>query len=235
MFGIFTGCIINAILVVAGTAAGLIFNTERMKTIGDRIFQAFALFVACMGVTGTIGMDNPILVLGCLIVGIAIGELADIDDKFNRLGNWLQAKFAKGKKSDDRFANGFVSASLLFCIGSMTFMGALESGISHQHTIYLAKGVIDGISAITLSMGFGMGVALSAATVIVYQGILTVLASLLSGVLVPDVVSLASAIGSLFLVGIATNMLGITKIKVANFLPAMFMPIIFELIKMMFK
>lgn len=235
MFGIFKGVIINALLVVVGTAVGLLFNTERMKTIGERIFQAFAIFVACMGVAGAISIDNTVLVLGCLIVGIALGELIDIDDKFNRLGNWLQNKVSGGKSSDSRFANGFISASLLFCIGSMTFMGALESGLQNQHTIYITKGVLDAISAITLTMGNGIGVAFSALMVLVYQGLLTLGASVLAPVLSPEMVAVSSQIGSLFLVGIALNMLEIKKIKVANFLPAMFMPFIWQAVLLIFN
>lgn len=235
MFGIFKGVIINALLVVVGTAVGLLFNTERMKTIGERIFQAFAIFVACMGVAGAISIDNTVLVLGCLIVGIALGELIDIDDKFNRLGNWLQNKVSGGKNSDSRFANGFISASLLFCIGSMTFMGALESGLQNQHTIYITKGVLDAISAITLTMGNGIGVAFSALMVLVYQGLLTLGASVLAPVLSPEMVAVSSQIGSLFLVGIALNMLEIKKIKVANFLPAMFMPFIWQAVLLIFN
>ena len=235
MFGIFKGVIINALLVVVGTAVGLLFNTERMKTIGEHIFQAFAIFVACMGVAGAISIDNTVLVLGCLIVGIALGELIDIDDKFNRLGNWLQNKVSGGKNSDSRFANGFISASLLFCIGSMTFMGALESGLQNQHTIYITKGVLDAISAITLTMGNGIGVAFSALMVLVYQGLLTLGASVLAPVLSPEMVAVSSQIGSLFLVGIALNMLEIKKIKVANFLPAMFMPFIWQAVLLIFN
>lgn len=235
MFGIFKGVIINALLVIVGTAVGLVFNTERMKTIGERIFQAFAIFVACMGVAGAISIDNTVLVLGCLIVGIALGELIDIDDKFNRLGNWLQNKVSGGKSSDSRFANGFISASLLFCIGSMTFMGALESGLQNQHTIYITKGVLDAISAITLTMGNGIGVAFSALMVLIYQGLLTLCASVLAPVLSPEMVAASSQIGSLFLVGIALNMLEIKKIKVANFLPAMFMPFIWQAVLLIFN
>lgn len=235
MFGIFKGVIINALLVIVGTAVGLVFNTERMKTIGERIFQAFAIFVACMGVAGAIDIDDTVLVLGCLIVGIAIGELIDIDDKFTRLGNWLQNKVSKGKSSDSRFANGFISASLLFCIGSMTFMGALESGLQNQHTIYITKGVLDAISAITLTMGNGIGVGFSALMVLIYQGLLTLCASVLAPVLSPEMVAASSQIGSLFLVGIALNMLEIKKIKVANFLPAMFMPFIWQAVLLIFN
>ena len=235
MFGILTGVIVNALLVIAGTAAGLIFRTERLKAIGERIFQAFAIFVACMGINGAAGMDDPILVLGCLIVGIAIGEMTDIDDKFNRLGSRLQRTFSKGSRGDSRFAEGFVSASLLFCIGSMTFMGALQSGLENIHTIYITKGVIDAVSAVTLAMGSGIGVGFSALAVLLYQGLLTLGASLLSPVLNPDMIAVSSQIGSLFLVGIALNMLEIKKIKVANFLPAMFMPFIWQAVLLIFQ
>lgn len=168
-------------------------------------------------------------------MGIALGELIDIDDKFNRLGNWLQNKVSGGKSSDSRFANGFISASLLFCIGSMTFMGALESGLQNQHTIYITKGVLDAISAITLTMGNGIGVAFSALMVLIYQGLLTLCASVLAPVLSPEMVAASSQIGSLFLVGIALNMLEIKKIKVANFLPAMFMPFIWQAVLLIFN
>lgn len=230
---IFIGVLANAGLVIAGSVVGSLFKSETLKRIGERVFQVFAIFVICLGVKGSLDIDDMVKALVCILVGVAIGELIDIDKQFNRLGEWAQKKFTKGSvdNQDSRFAEGFVSASLLFCIGSMTFMGALESGISHQHSIYLAKGVIDGISAITLSMGCGIGVALSAASVLVYQGILTLLASLLASVMTAEAVAMASAIGSLFLVGIGFNMLGITKIKVANFLPAMFMPLIWQAIE----
>jgi len=230
---IFIGVLANAGLVIVGSLVGSLFKSEKLKRIGERIFHVFAIFVLCMGVNGAADINDPVKALICLIVGVAAGELIDIDKQFTRLGNWAQIKFAKNS-NDSKFAEGFIQASLLFCIGSMTFMGALEAGISHEHTIYLTKGVIDGISAITLAMGCGIGVILSAGSVLVYQGILVLLASLLSGVLSSDVVSLSSAIGSLFLVGIGLNMLEITKIKVANFLPAMFMPIIWQAIESLF-
>ncbi|MDO5332063.1 MAG: DUF554 domain-containing protein [Bacillota bacterium] len=230
---IFIGVLANAAMVIVGSVIGSLFKSETLKRMGERIFHVFAIFVLCMGINGAADISDPVKALICMIVGVAIGELIDIDKQFTRLGNWAETKFSKsgGGSSDSKFAEGFVSASLLFCIGSMTFMGALESGVSHQHTIYLTKGVIDGISSITLAMGCGMGVALSAGSILIYQGILTLLASLLSGVLTTEAVAMASAIGSLFLVGIGLNMLGITKLKVANFLPAMFMPLIWQAIE----
>lgn len=231
---IFIGVFANAGLVIVGSLVGSWFKSETLKRIGERIFQVFAIFVLCMGVNGAADISDPVQALISLIVGVAIGELVDLDKQFNRLGAFIQRKLVKGDSKDNRFAEGFVSATLLFCIGSMTFMGALESGLAHSHTIYLTKGVIDGISAITIAMGNGIGVLFSAFAVIIYQGFLTICASLLQDVLTTEVVAAASALGSLFLVGIATNMLGITKIKVANFLPAMFIPIIWELIAKLF-
>jgi len=230
---IYLGVLANAGLVILGSAAGCIFKGEKLKIIGERIFQVYAFFVICMGVNGATDLSHPLIILISLIIGTAIGEIIDLDKQFTRFGEWAQKKLIKnkeGQSADNRFARGFIEASLLFCIGSMTFMGAMESALQHAHTIYLTKGVLDCISAVTLAMGFGVGTALSAVSVIVYQGLLVTLAALLSGVLTTEVVTVCCVIGSLFLVGIGTNMLGLTKIKVANFLPAMFMPILFALL-----
>ena len=224
---IFTGVLINAVLVIIGTMIGLIFKGERLKNIGQRIFEAFALFVLVMGVSGAMDLSEPLIILGSIIAGVAIGEIIDIDKQFTRLGSCLQNKFAK---NDSGFSRGFIEASLLFCVGSMTILGALQSGLEGEHTIYITKGILDMVSAITFAMGSGIGVAFSSISVIVYQGLLTLCASFLSPVLSEEMIALSSTIGSLFLIAIATNMLGITKIKVANFIPAMFMPFIYQAI-----
>ena len=224
---IFTGVLINAVLVIIGTMIGLIFKGERLKNIGQRIFEAFALFVLVMGVSGAMDLSEPLIILGSIIAGVAIGEIIDIDKQFTRLGNWLQNKFAK---NDSGFSRGFIEASLLFCVGSMTILGALQSGLEGEHTIYITKGILYMVSAITFAMGSGIGVAFSSISVVVYQGLLTLCASFLSPVLSEEMIALSSTIGSLFLIAIATNMLGITKIKVANFIPAMFMPFVYQAI-----
>ena len=224
---IFTGVLINAVLVIIGTMIGLIFKGERLKNIGQRIFEAFALFVLVIGVSGAMDLSEPLIILGSIIAGVAIGEIIDIDKQFTRLGSWLQNKFAK---NDSGFSRGFIEASLLFCVGSMTILGALQSGLEGEHTIYITKGILDMVSAITFAMGSGIGVAFSSISVIVYQGLLTLCASFLSPVLSEEMIALSSTIGSLFLIAIATNMLGITRIKVANFLPAMFMPFVYQAI-----
>jgi len=225
---IFIGVLANAALVLLGTAVGSIFKSNLLKRIGERIFQVYAFFVLAMGVNGASDLSHPFVILGSLVIGVAIGEIIDLDKQFNRFGDFVQKKFSKGE-SNSNFSEGFVQATLLFCIGSMTFMGAMESALQHTHTIYITKGVLDCISAVTMTMGFGIGVALSAVGVIVYQGALVLLASLLNGMLTTETIGMCTCIGSLFLIGIGTNMIGLTKIKVANFLPAMFIPIFYQL------
>ena len=232
MFGIFTGVIVNALTVIAGTAAGCVFKGEKLKTIGERVFQGFGLFTVVLGVSGAIGLEHPLFMLISLILGKAIGEGIDLDDKFNRLGNWLQKKFSKGE--GDGFTNAFLSGVLLFCVGSMTIMGALQSGLENRHTIYFTKSVLDGFSSCMFAMGGGIGVGFAAIAVLLYQGALVALASLLTPVMTPEIVALSSAVGSLALLGLGLNMLGITKLKVANFLPAMFIPILYQAVIMIF-
>ena len=228
---IFLGVLANTGLVILGTVIGCIFRSEKVKRVAERVFQLFALFVILMGVEGAMGISEPFKALIFMVVGTAIGELIDIDKQLNRLGAWVQKKFG-GKGSG--FTEGFVQAVLLFCIGSMTFIGALESGIQHVHTTYFTKGGLDCISSITLAATYGAGVGLSALFVLIYQGLLVACAGLLEPVLLPSVVALSAQIGSLSLIGIGLNMLGITKIKVANFLPAMFLPMIWQAISSLF-
>ena len=231
MFGIFTGVLANAGLVIAGSLVGIIFiKVNALKRMGERIFQAFAIFVAVMGIKG-MDFSHPLYYLICLIVGIIIGEALDIDKQFTRLGDFLQSKFARNAVSS--FSKGFVEASLLFCIGSMTFLGALESGIEGEHTIYITKGILDCVSSVTLSMVYGIGVAFSALSVLVYQGLLTIGASALAPVLTDETVAMCVSVGSLSLVFIGTNMLKITHMKVANLLPAMFIPMVWQAISLL--
>ncbi|NCB42510.1 MAG: DUF554 domain-containing protein [Clostridia bacterium] len=231
MFGIFTGVIANAVLVIIGTTIGLIFKTERLQNIGERIFQVFALFVLAMGVSGASSLSRPVFILISIVVGVSVGELVDLDEKFNRLGQTMQRRFAK--EGDGNFAKGFIQASLLFCVGSMTVVGALQSGMDNTHSVLYAKGLIDGVSAATFAMGMGIGVGFSAISVIVYEGALTLIAGSIAPIMSDEIVALSSTIGSLFLIGMALNMLKLTDLKIANFLPAMFVPMIYEALRLL--
>ena len=228
---IFIGVLINAGLVILGSCAGLILQKfTKVKQIGERIFQAFALFVMVMGIQG-VELSHPLYFLICLVIGIAIGELLDIDKQFNRFGSFVENKFARNSGGWN-FAEGFVTASLLFCIGSMTFLGAIESGMQHQHTIYTTKGIIDAVSALTLTMGAGISVAFSAVSILVYQGLLVLGANVLAPIMTEETIAMCVSVGSLSLVAIGFNMLAMSKIKVANMLPAMFIPMIWQAIQL---
>ena len=231
MFGIYTGVIVNAVLVVIGTAIGCIFKTEKLKTIGERVMQGFGLFTVMMGVSGALDQSHPLFILISLIIGISIGEITDLDGKFTKLAEFLKNKFAK---NDSGFVNGFISAIMVFCIGSMTIMGALQSGLENTHTIYYTKGVLDGFGAITFAMGAGPGVGFAALIVLIYQGALVALAGLIQPIMTTEVVALSVSVGSLSLLALGLNILKITNIKVANFLPAMFVPIVYQAIVLAF-
>ena len=232
MFGIFTGVITNTLAVALGTAAGCVFKGEKLKTIGERIFQGFGLFTIVLGVSGAIGLKHPLFMLVSLILGTALGEWIDLDAKFNCFGDWLKKRFAKDGSST--FTESFISGTLLFCVGSMTIMGALQSGLENRHTIYFTKSVLDCFSSCMFAMGGGLGVGFAAIAVLVYQGLLVALASLLTPIMTAEIVALSSAVGSLSLLGLGLNILGITKLKVANFLPAMFVPIVYQIIVVLF-
>ena len=151
MFGIFTGTIVNTATVILGTALGCCLKGEKMRRVGDRVFQGFGLFTMVLGISGAVALPHPVFMLISLIIGVAIGELADLDEKFERFGNWLKKRFAKGEDSEG-FTNGFLSGVLLFCVGSMTFLGALEAGLQNQHTIYFTKSVLDCFGACMFAM-----------------------------------------------------------------------------------
>ena len=232
MLGIFTGTIVNVVLIILGTLAGILTKGERFKKVGDRIVQVFGLYVFTMGVEGAMGIKEPVLALASIVIGTIIGELFDIDHQFTRLGDFFKKKFAK--PDDLKFSEGFVSASLLFCIGSMAIMGALQAGLENEHSIYYTKAILDGVTAITFAMGCGIGVAFSAIPVGIYQALLVLFASFLAPVLSPNIVTLSVQVGSLALMGIGLNLVGITKLKVANFMPAMFIPMIYQAISLLF-
>lgn len=229
------GTIVNVAAVLIGTAVGLLIRrfagsaaakSKRFSDTSDLIFKGLGLCVLLIGITGAIETKSILCVILSVTLGGLIGGLIDIDSLFGKLGNKLE-RLAGGKEGS--ISQGFVSASLLFCVGAMTVIGSMESGISCDHTTLISKSVIDMFAAVILASTMGVGVALSAATVFVSQGSITVIAyfagnALADTVLTDAVVCEMSAVGSLIIIGLSLNMIGITKLKVANFLPAIFLP-----------
>lgn len=220
-----SGASVNVLLVLLGSAVGLLFKkgiSERVKTA---LINGMALCVLYIGVTGLFEDGTSIIVIIIsFALGAVIGELIDLDRHINRLGEKLEAVFSKG--SDSKIAEGFVTSALLFCVGAMTVVGSVESGISGDNSTLYSKSVIDCITAAALASSLGAGVILSAVPVLVIEGGLTLLAALVSPWLTEAGIANMSAAGSLLIIALALNMLKITKIKVMNYLPAILLPLI---------
>lgn len=194
--------------------------------------NGLALCVIYIGISGTLKGEDTLQMIICIAIGALIGEIIDIDDKLNKLGQLIENKVNNNKDATSEtvsIAEGFVTSSLLFCVGAMAVVGSLESGLKGNHTTLFAKSILDGVSSIIFTSSLGIGVIFSAAAILIYQGSITLLAGVLSGILTEIVINNMSAVGSLLILGLGLNMLGASKIKVANLLPSIFIPIIFGL------
>lgn len=230
------GTIVNTVAVLFGALLGLgirAFTSKRWlsegtqapvrSNVADTIQKGLGLCVVLIGISGALGVKYMLVTILSVALGALVGELLDLDGLLNRFGAFVERKL--GGKQKGTFAEGFVSATLLFCVGAMTVTGALESALMHTHDTYYAKGLIDMVCAVTFATALGAGVVLSAAGVFVVQGTL-VLIAVLAGNAIPAIVTGEMiAVGSLLVVAIGTNLLGVTKIKVMNLVPAMFFPI----------
>lgn len=222
------GTLVNCATVIVGGLVGMVVKKGISDKLGNSIMHALALCVMYIGISGTLDGENVLVTILSLAIGTIIGEAIDLDKHLNSFANNLERKI-KGKDADggeNMIARGFVSASLLFCVGAMTVVGSLQSGLSGNHETLFAKSLIDGIAAMVLSSTMGIGVVLSSLFVLVYQGTITICAGFLEPILTETVVNEMTCVGSLLIVGISLNMLGITKLKLMNYIPAIFMPIL---------
>ena len=218
------GTIVNAAAVVIGALVGVFLNKGIKEEYTKTIMDGMALTVVIIGIMGAVKMENLILVLASIVLGSIIGEKLDLDKRLEKLGDSLGKRFGKG---DSNFAKGFIMASLVYCIGAMAIIGALESGLTGDHSTLFAKSVLDGVSAIIFSSTLGIGVAFSAIPLFLYQGGIALLAGLVKDLFTPSVITEMSAIGGILILAIGINILGIKKIKIANMLPAIFIPILY--------
>lgn len=223
----FLGTIVNFSAIVIGSLIGILVKGGLPEKISDTIMQGLSLCVIYIGISGAIKGSNVMLIIFSAVIGGFVGELIDIDNLLKKLGDKIENKF-KGKGT--KISEGFVTASLLFCVGSMAIVGSLESGLQGNNKILFAKSVIDGVVSIIFSSTLGIGVMISSISVLLYQGIITLAASGLKYILIQSVITEMTAIGSLLIMAIGLNMLGVSKIKVANLLPSVFVPIFYQLI-----
>jgi len=217
------GTVVNMAAIIAGATMGVFLRrgiSERYKAV---IMQGIGLTVALIGLKMALKTNNELIVIFSMAVGGFLGEALDIDRMLESLGTRLKNLFASGEGD---FVKGFVTSSLVFCVGAMSVMGSLESGLTGQHRILFAKSLIDGISAVIFASTMGWGVVFSGISVLLYQGSITLLAGAVKVFMTEAVMAEMTAVGGLLIIAISSNILGIKQFKVANLLPAIFVAII---------
>jgi len=218
-----TGTLINAAAIIVGSLLGLIFHAKISKKYITIVFQGIGLFTLFIGFDMALKTDNYLIMVFSIVVGGILGTFLKLEFQINRLSDYIKTKT---KSDNSKFSEGFVTAFLLYCMGSMTILGAFEEGMGNAPNLLLAKSLMDGISSIALVAGLGIGVVFSVIPLLLYQGGLTLFANLLNDRLSELMINELSAVGGLMLIGMGLNILGITKIKVINMIPSLVVVIV---------
>lgn len=221
------GTIVNTGAIIVGALIGLLFKGGIPESYNQTIMKGIGLAVVLIGLLNAFQTANILLLIFSLAIGSLLGEMMKIEQGLENLGNWLESKFAS---SSSNISSGFVTSSLLFCVGAMAIVGSLESGLSGNHQTLFAKSVLDGISSIVFASTMGLGVLFSAASVFIYQGFITITASFIQQFLVEAAIVEMSAVGGLLILAIGMNILNLPRIKVGNMLPAIFLPLIYYIL-----
>lgn len=220
------GSLVNSAAIILGGSIGLALKKGLSDRIASAVMNALALCVLYIGVSGMLKGENILITILSMVFGTLVGEWIDLDKKINQLGDEIESRVSSENK-EHSVSNGFVTASLLFCVGTMAIVGALQSGLTGNHDTLFAKSLIDGIAAIVMASSLGIGVLLSAGLILVYEGGITLFANVLAPLLTDSVINEMTCVGSLLIVGLALNMLKLTNLKIMNYAPAVFFPILF--------
>jgi uncharacterized protein len=225
------GTIANVVAIIIGGIIGTLVKGGLPPKIAGTVTKGLALTVFLIGVANALKVNNLLLVMLSMAIGGVIGESLDIDQRLKNFGDVVEQKF-KGKGG--KISDGFVTGTLLYCVGAMAIVGSLESGLSGNHQILYAKSVLDGIVSLIFGSTLGLGIVLSAFSVLLYQGSITLAATSLQPLLADVIKADTSAIGGLLIIGMSFNMLEMNDIKVANLLPAIFIPVIYQWLSLFF-
>ncbi|MGN0661226.1 MAG: DUF554 domain-containing protein [Oscillospiraceae bacterium] len=224
------GVVVNSAVIILGTVIGLLFKKGFPKRVSDAVMTAVGLCVVYIGIDGALEGENALVTIISMVLGTILGTVIDIDKYLNKLGEAVSKRFASKGGQSVTFAEAFVNSSLLFCVGAMAIVGSLNAGIFGNNEMLFTKSVLDFCSSIIFASTLGIGVAFSAVLVFAYQGTIVLLAKAISPLLTQSVINELTCVGSIMIIAIGLNMLGITKIKVANFLPALVFPVLFYLL-----
>ena len=226
-----TGTLVNVVAVLFGTLAGTLLGDRLPERLRETVMHALGLVTLAVGVDGALAAFRPplseltrasvLLVLGSVLVGGVVGELLRIEDGLNSLGGRLKRRFASDREHHAQFTEGFVVASLVFCVGPMAILGAIQDGLSGDFQLLAIKSLLDGFAALAFASALGWGVGFSILPVFVYQGSITLAASSLSDVITPEVVAGLTAAGGILILGISLRLLELKQVRVGNLLPAL--------------
>ncbi len=230
-----TGTLLNVATVLIGGTLGLIFGSRLPDRVRKTVVAGLGLFTAAIGVQMFLETENPIIVLGSILVGGILGEWWRIEDGLSNLGGFLERRFTGSKSSHleasaaqsesasrERFIRGFLTASLVFCVGPMTILGSIQDGLTGDYKLLAIKSVLDGFASLAFASSLGVGVLFSSLTVLVFQGSISLLAAQAQAVITPAMMSEMTAAGGLLLIGLSiSSLLELKPIRVGNFLPAL--------------
>ncbi len=219
------GVIVNTLAVAVGSIVGLLAKKAIPNNWSDFIISGMGLCTLYIGISGAFEGQNTLITVISMAVGAVIGIAIDIDRRVNNFAEKIEKRFVKDEGSAGSFAEGFVTTSMLFCVGAMTVVGSLQAGLLGDNTMLFTKATMDGIGAIFFAASLGFGVLASSVFIFVFQGAIVLLAQIVEPFLSDAVIAEMTCTGSLLLIGIAFNLIGITKMKIMNYMPAIFVPV----------
>lgn len=222
------GTFVNMAAVIVGGTIGLFLGSRFPKKLSDSLMKALGLCTLLIGISGLSKGENQLFTIISMALGTIVGELLDLDLRLENLGKSIEKRFKKDGENVT-IAEGFVNASLLFCVGAMTIVGSLQSGLTGDNGMIYTKSLLDFVAAIIFASTLGFGVLLSSVPILIYQGGIVILAHFLAPLLTQGAIGDMTCTGSLIIIGLALNMIGITKLKVMNMVPAIFLPILMHL------
>ena len=211
------GVLANTVAIIIGGLVGTLCKKGIPEHVSDAVLKVMGAYSLCVGIMGILKVQNMLVLLVTMVLGTVAGELIDIDGAVNRLGKKLESRAAAG---GGKISSGFITGTLLFCVGAMAIVGSIQSGAAGDHTTLYTKSVMDAIGSLMLASGMGIGIAFSAVSILVYEGAIALLSGVLAPVLTDAMLAEITAAGSLMILLLGFNILGLTKIKVANLLPA---------------
>jgi len=223
------GTIVNFFAIILGSLIGILFHKRINQDIAYSLFKVLGLCVIYLGIIGLIKVEDPRVIILSMALGTLLGEVINIEKKLETMSNRIEMlvnKYYKGKIKD-----GFLTATLLFCIGSMAIIGTIESTLSNNHDTLFAKSILDGITSVIFASTMGLGVMLSSFSVLLYQGSISVLANFIKPLVtaVPETIPMISGVGSLMIMGLGINMVFNLKLKISNMLPSILIPIFYAM------